>query len=173
MSRSHIVSIHNLTVYYGKIYNGFKNDFKNEQRACEDKNIAQSFTIWYLQTFRVSLWGYSTSIFHCCWLGGRLLVGRMSIEDEARMGRPVSIANDKNILEQSALIEDLNVKIADAVGISTRTAQAIVMSIVFKFFQSRLPITGIFGLQICLIRPTDNARVRKIGRRKDSLNLTK
>ncbi|KAI6657079.1 hypothetical protein LOD99_15865 [Oopsacas minuta] len=60
----------------------------------------------------------------------RFREGRVSIEDEARIGRPVSSASDKNILEVSALLEEdphiTLVEIADGVGISTGTAQAIV-----------------------------------------------
>ena len=60
-----------------------------------------------------------------------------SIEDEARIGRPVSSANDKNTLEETTLVEeDPNMTLvqkADAVGISTGTAQATVMSVVEKF----------------------------------------
>ncbi|KAI6650686.1 Transposase [Oopsacas minuta] len=60
----------------------------------------------------------------------RFREGRVSIEDGARIGRPVSSTNDKNILEVSALLEEdphiTLVEIADAVGISTGTAQAIV-----------------------------------------------
>ncbi|KAI6649014.1 Transposase [Oopsacas minuta] len=59
----------------------------------------------------------------------RFREGRVSIGDGARIG-PVSSASDKNILEVSALLEEDHhitlVEIADAVGISTGTAQAIV-----------------------------------------------
>ncbi|KAI6648629.1 hypothetical protein LOD99_7986 [Oopsacas minuta] len=60
----------------------------------------------------------------------RFRKGRVSIEDEARIGVPVSSASDKNILEISALLEEdpqiTLVEITDTVGISTGTAQAIV-----------------------------------------------
>ncbi|KAI6655363.1 Transposase [Oopsacas minuta] len=60
----------------------------------------------------------------------RFREGRVSIEDGARIGRPVSSASDKNILEVSVLLKEdphiTLVEIADAVGISTGTAQAIV-----------------------------------------------
>ncbi|KAI6649963.1 hypothetical protein LOD99_6327 [Oopsacas minuta] len=59
----------------------------------------------------------------------RFREGRVSIEDEAREGRLVSSASDQNILEVSAVIEKdphiKNVEVANAVGISTGTAQAI------------------------------------------------
>ena len=64
----------------------------------------------------------------------------MSILDEARIGRPVSSANDKNTPEEYALVDEdphmTLVEIVDAIGISTGTAQAIVLSVVGKIDQN-------------------------------------
>ena len=82
----------------------------------------------------------------------------MSIEDEARKGRPVSSVNDKNTLEESAFIEEdphmTLVEIADAVGISTGTAQAVVMSMIEK--STKIDGRGL-EWKYCMITP-DHAR---------------
>ena len=66
--------------------------------------------------------------------------GRVSIEDEEGIGIAASSANYKNTLDESAVVEEdphmTLVEIADAVGISTGTAHAIVMSIIDKFYQN-------------------------------------
>ena len=60
----------------------------------------------------------------------RFREGRDSIVDGAKIGRPVSEASDRVILEVSSLVEEdphiTLAELADAVGISTGTVHAIV-----------------------------------------------
>ncbi|KAI6647104.1 hypothetical protein LOD99_8941 [Oopsacas minuta] len=100
------------------------------ESICEDQNTAQSSPTNVHkdleEVYKDTVHPYSTVV---DW-ARRFGEGRVSIEDGARIGRPVSRASDKNILEVSVLLEEDThitlVEIADAVGIPMGTAQAIV-----------------------------------------------
>ena len=156
MSRSHIVSINNLTVNYSRINNGFKKYwFQNwAKRICEDQNIAQSFTNGYLKdlegVYKDTAFTYSTV---ADW-PGRLCEGRLTIEDEARIGRPLSSVNDKNTLEESALVEEdphiKLVEIASAVA-SQRELRSYCDDQSRKIYRNRRLRVGTLWIAYCMM----------------------
>ncbi|KAI6647734.1 Splicing factor 3A subunit 1-like [Oopsacas minuta] len=122
MPHSNIVPIHILTVYYSNIFNGFKSiNIKIEQRTYMKIRtlLKVSPTDVYKdldEVYRDTAILYPTVV---DW-ARRLREGRMSIENAARIERPVSSASDKNILEVTAVLEEDThitlVEIADALG---------------------------------------------------------